>query len=75
KLVGRPLDGKCTGADGGPLNFLVIGGRTESDWRATDAGNHVDLVNGFRKTGSVVQIIGEDCWSRSLPVASLLWSG
>ncbi len=57
------------------LNFLVIGGRTGTDWRSTDAGNHVDLVTGFRKTGTTVQIISEDCWSRSLPVASLLWSG
>ena len=57
------------------LNFLVIGGRTGDEWRATDAGNHVDMVQGFRKTGTTMQIIGEDCWSRSLPVASLLWSG
>ncbi len=57
------------------LNFLVIGGRTGPEWRATDAGNHVDMVQGFRKTGVTMQIISEECWSRSLPVASLLWSG
>ncbi len=57
------------------LNFLVIGGRTGAQWRATDAGNHVDMVKGFRKTGMSMGIISEDCWSRSLPVASLLWSG
>ena len=57
------------------LDFLVIGGRTGVDWRTSDAGNHVDMVNGFRKTGRAMSIISEDCWSRSLPVASLLWSG
>lgn len=57
------------------LNFLVIGGRTGSGWQMTDAGQQVERVRGFQKTGISMQIISEACWSRSLPVASLLWSG